>query len=319
MIVNEPNHASLNAAALRFHFSAWEIVIDVIRDFDEHYEVISYDNEIARDVEWQQYRKSAQFDLETLFTYVAQASELALRGRICSISPFLLLMNTDNKFRRTASDIDFSELRTIDAVDVPSVANGVCDAKLSEKFTQQYQMVRSLRNKIVHMGEAGLPFKDEGLITLLCDQYNELWSNKHFFRSWIGFSSKKRTSYFNDDKNYSDSTDAMLSIPFFSKYLNKGQFNNLFGFSKYRRRYVCHYCCYAACLEQHGLELMYYKSAYLKENNLLYCGVCENEFGIERKRCVDPHCKGNVIFSDEGFAPSCCACGYEQELLREQI
>ena len=51
-------------------------------------------------------------------------NELALKAKICAVSPYLLLLRSEPKFSAKVRDIDFSEFRTLDAVDLPPVIVG---------------------------------------------------------------------------------------------------------------------------------------------------------------------------------------------------
>jgi hypothetical protein len=69
--------------------------------------------------EWNDYLTACQPELQSVCSVISHSNELALKAKICKVSPFLLLIGSDFKFGQSQKDINFSDLRTIDAVDLP--------------------------------------------------------------------------------------------------------------------------------------------------------------------------------------------------------
>jgi len=128
--------------------------------------------------EWKGYLDACQDELQSICTVVAQSNELALKAKICDVSPFLLLLGGEQRFGKSPKDINFSDFRTIDAVDLPGAVNTICSKPLSDKFIKTYHEIRSLRNKIAHLGQAQTPFHPDEMIKLLVFQYTELWKGR---------------------------------------------------------------------------------------------------------------------------------------------
>jgi hypothetical protein len=83
----------------------------------------------------------------------------------------------------------------------------------------------------------------------------------------------------------------------------------LLGFNKKQRRYLC-YDCHRACGEfSKALDCDF---AVLRPNKsgstTLYCFVCDAETEIQRVKCKDSDCKGDVIHDDH----VCLTCGANQ-------
>jgi hypothetical protein len=53
---------------------------------------------------------------------------------ICEISPFLLLLGNDQKLNKIHKDTEFSEFKTLDAVELPGAVNVLCKEPLTDKF-----------------------------------------------------------------------------------------------------------------------------------------------------------------------------------------
>ncbi len=312
MIINEPSFESLNSSALRYHYSACEKTFDLISEFENFRDPWEDSSEVSRKNEWMGYLAKSRFDIEDIYADLAQANELALRAKICSVSPYLLLINTENKFRASAEHTDFTELRTLDAVDLPSVVNSVCGPKLSPLFISEFGEIRSLRNKIVHLGSAEVKLDHKTIIKLICNQYTELWRGERWLTNWVEHSRRKRNSHFFDYEHYTEFTDVMDRIPTISSALSKSQFAVMFGFPKNKRRYICHSCCYAACIAEHGAYFGDYKTAVLQSKEVLQCSLRDQTFEVLRQSCTEEDCNGNVFIDSEVSGLACCSCGEEQ-------
>lgn len=317
MIINLPTFESLNASALKAHFAACEILFEVIYSFNDFHREVNDESEATWSHEWNEYLQGSRYELESIFTNLAQANELGLRAKICAVSPYLLLLNSENRFKKDGSDVDFTELRTIDAVDLPRCVNSICDEKLGDRFLSDFNEIRSSRNKIMHLGGIESEFDHERIISMLCNQYGQLWNGKKWLPNWIEFASKKRVSHFYDYKNYTEYTDVMSLIPDIVDSLKKSEFKLLFGFPKSKRRYICHSCCDAACIERHGAYLGDYRTAYLADESTLHCAMCDQDFTVGRKQCEKDDCSGDVILSQERYGPVCCTCARDQSELDE--
>src|SRR5437762_2351178 len=79
-------------------------------------------------------------------------------------------------------DIDFSDFKTLDALELAGAVNTFCEEPLTDKFIQTYNLVRSLRNKIAHLGQADTIFHPDELLRILVFQYAELWKGRAWLR-----------------------------------------------------------------------------------------------------------------------------------------
>ncbi|WP_299655355.1 hypothetical protein [uncultured Jannaschia sp.] len=308
MITNIPSSQDLTRSALTSFFAAWHSLIQLFHDFNRTYDLD--DPQWAEEL--QDYYEHCQAELETIYALAAQASELALKARICDVSPYLLLLGNGTSFGEATGDTDFSELRTIDAVDLPNAVNAICSEKLSDSFKQRFTEVRKLRNKIAHLGAAGKTSDPRDILKLLIEQYCELWPKSKFLKLWIEYIGSRRYSYFHDGKwcsaemEFSEVYETCFSL------LSKRQFEKLVGFKKSQRRYICYKCIYSGGLNRHDMysDLL---TAYLTQENVLTCQLCDECSDVDRKACSQDGCKGNVISIDEPFSDHCHTCGQEQD------
>ncbi|MBS9718502.1 hypothetical protein ACFFUT_09165 [Pseudohalocynthiibacter aestuariivivens] len=308
MITNVPSANDLNKSALTAFFAAWHPLIQLFDDFNQSFGL--EDPTYAEELE--DYYKHCQAELETIYALAAQASELAMKARICEVSPFLLLLGNGASFGETASNIDFSELRTIDAVDLPNAVNAICPIKVSESFKQRFTEIRKLRNKITHLGGAGKDSAPRDVMRLLVEQYAELWPDSYFLNNWIDYIDSRRFSFFHDGKwtsaemEFADIQETCFSL------LSKGEFKKLIGFPKAQRRYICQNCVYLGGLHRNDMGFGDLTTAFLLDDNTLQCQLCTITSKIERKACSQEDCKGNVISIEEPFPGQCHTCGMDQ-------
>ncbi|HQY44817.1 MAG TPA: hypothetical protein PK450_11640 [Paracoccaceae bacterium] len=288
--------------------------MEVIDDFDRFHQETLDGSEVTWNLEFQEYLGKSLYELEQIYTYLSQASEIKLRSMVCEVSPFLLLANSENKFKSGAGDVDFTELRTVDAVDLPALVNVSGNRKLPDDFVRSYHGVRSQRNKIMHLGAGPKKFDHLEVISALVSQYQCLWEGKRWFKNWVEHSSSTRYAHFHDEKYSSEYTGVILYVPTLSMLLTKSQFRVLFGFSKSIRRYICWSCCEAACVERNGFDPRDLKTAVLAGGDQLNCAVCEEQYRIRRCQCRAEGCKGNVILDEDDMDPMCLTCGsyYEE-------
>ncbi|MER9694875.1 hypothetical protein NKJ16_23450 [Mesorhizobium sp. M0179] len=312
MIVNVPTADALDDVALRLYFTAWSNLIKIIDEFEQVYDV-KFD--LDRDDSWEEerlgYLKACQPELQSTCAIIQQSNEIALKAMICRVSPFLLLLKSDPKFSIQNGDVDFSEFRTLDAVDLPLAVNSLCEEPLSDRFIQTYNLVRSLRNTIAHLGASTKKFRPEELIKILLFQYPQIWRSRLWLKDRVEFASQTRTSYFHDFKYTSPHMDVMHELPTTISMIGKADFKKLFGEAKSKRRYLCHQCVDAANTRYADLDLDVCRTAHLIEDGKnIHCLMCGGTFPVVRRKCEVDGCKGDVISQDDSEYPECChTCG----------
>ena len=312
MITNLPTHESLNNVALRIYFRAWGDLLDVWTDFALMFEQ-TMDVQAAVEnwsTEWKEYLVEAQTDLQSISSALQQSMELALKARVCAVSPYLLLLDSAMKLSASPQAIDFSELRTLDAVDLPGAVNTLTDQPVSDGFITTYTQLRSRRNKITHLGEAGVTMTPSELMRLAVSLYVAVWPDRQWLTDRLNFADS-RAAWLHDGKYTSTHMVVLHEWPIVVKLLKKGEFKDLFGQEKSRRRYLCHDCVYEGDTRYAGLEKPECGTAYLKASGTeLTCIMCDQTSKVERRKCSS--CPGDVIGSDDGkWSGVCHTCGEE--------
>ncbi|OYU76060.1 MAG: hypothetical protein CFE32_11795 [Alphaproteobacteria bacterium PA3] len=316
MIINLPTYESLKNLALRTYFRAWNDLIDVWCHFAWRQNGNNDVLEAIKDwpEEWKEYLVRTQPDLQAISSLLQQSMELALKARVCAVSPYLLLLNAEMKFSTSAKQIDFSDLRTLDAVDLPSAVNTLTDCPLSDEFIGLFTNLRSLRNKVMHLGEASVTLKAEAVLRQAVSLYINLWPERHWLSDKLVHAAQTRHASLHDGKYTSTHTDILSAWPVEVVLFKKGEFKKLFGHEKSKRRYLCHCCIYEGDTRFADLAKSECATAFLNDaGNAVSCILCGEAFVVERRNCN--FCEGNVLGANtDDWVGYCHSCGaYESD------
>ena len=311
MIKNIPDAADFNRAAKASFFAGWNELMHILADFEMSFPP-NDDGTEAWPEERMEYLQHCQAEFEKVVSHAAQANELALKSRVCAVSPYLLILGNEPKFKITQESLDFSELRTVDAVDLPAVVNTVCSEKLPVKFHERYSKIRKLRNRITHQGAAGAILKQDELVSLLAEQYADLWPQKRFLQDWFRYLSSTRFSFFHDGKWSTAGMELVETLGVFFRTTKNNQIIALTGSAKNKRRYACCNCYYGEAIGNTGEVLEGFRTAYLVDETTLHCHLCDSKVAVDRKDCSQHDCKGNVIGTEKDSFDMCLTCGSDQ-------
>ncbi|MGO8118064.1 hypothetical protein AB9F43_26215 [Rhizobium leguminosarum] len=312
MITNLPTQESLNKVALRTYFRAWNDLIGIWSDFSMHFGIVHIKSAVAMwSDEWSEYLLEAQSDLQAICSLLQQSMELALKARICAVSPYLLLLDTGMKLSASPKQIDFSELRTLDAVDLPGAVNTLTDSPISDDFIGKYTTLRSLRNKIMHLGEASVSLAPEAVLRQAVSLYLSMWPDRNWLSDRLNFAAQTRQGWLHDGKYTSTHMDILHEWPIDVEFFTKGEFKKLFGHDKSKRRYLCHYCVDEGDTRYAGLDKPGCGTAYLDPaGKAVSCIMCGATVAVVRKKCTD--CEGNVVGdNDDDWTGRCHTCGVD--------
>ena len=269
MIENIPEAVQFDRSAKASFFAGWNELMHILTDFELSFPTDEDDLD-GWDVEREEYYEHCQAEFDKIVSFAAQANELALKSRICEVSPYLLILGNETKFKLTQTSLDFTEFRTVDAVDLPAMVNAVSTNTLPVGFHDRYSKLRKLRNRIIHQGAAGIVFKPGELVSLLTAQYADLWPQKRFLYDWFDYISSTRYSFFHDGKWSSAGMELLEILDVFFDTLSSGQVKSLTGYPKNKRRYLCHKCFRDEAIENAGGIASSFYSAYLLDEKTLH-------------------------------------------------
>jgi hypothetical protein len=314
MIVNLPTAEALNTTALKLYYRAWHGIVIILHEFDQNYETtadewLSPDDGQYAD-ERAEYLEGSQEDLHAILSIVQQCNEIALKARIVTVSPYLLLLNNDVGFSANGKDIEFATLRTLDAVDLPKAVNTLTTAMLSPSYMQRYGELRIQRNQYTHLGDTSIVLDPVEMCAMMVDQYRELWPGRPWFRDRVE-STHGREGHF-DGKHWSSRQEIMYLLDYDRALIPAGAFKTLFGVSKSAIKFGCHECQDDWAVSRNGPGLLEAPTAfYVKTKNAMHCLICDEDFDAVFGICSDDSCGGKFAAADDApfGAGQCFTCG----------
>jgi len=300
MILNIPTSEDFIRSGIGYLNLSFSQVLRLLRHLDEsNVHVWDSDGSVTSE-----YWEAAQEPLATAITLLHQGCEFLIKGRICHVSPYLLLSQNPSKWPSDCAqkNIPFSDYRTVDAQDLVKVANTVCKERLPDQFLTLFDRIRRDRNKLTHTTKSGVILVPENILKDILDTYS------HLVRSsgWL----KQRRNYLSNNYEtivYSnDHINCYLSWELLKVFslLKPSEIQKYFGYNKRQRAYVCPSC---NCVER-------FKIAQLKPNEPgstnLSCIICEKSIPVVRKSCK--HCRGNVL----SRSYVCLSCSSPNKILK---
>lgn len=302
MIIEQPTPEDFERSGTSFLNLAWTIVLELYGHTQNNYSAICHEPELS-DEFWH----AAQRPLSNAVTLVEQGIELLLKARIAEVSPYLLIEGSARDWpRKSASqDTPFAAFRMIDARDLPTLYNTVRSDRLPEAFTQQLSDLRRLRNSIMHTVDPGLRIRPKLVLAAILEAAHQTVGAL----SWIRL---RRDHLYTVPQVVAYSDDhvgAMLveEIRTTRVVLSKSELARFFGVNKSQRWYICLEC-------STHVEDDWSDTAQLRPNTArstgLFCFLCGQTTSVQRRKCAEASCEGNVIAAEQGV---CLTCGHEPD------
>ncbi len=248
MITGVPSFAELSETAANWMNLAWSLTIECLSDVEQwrryqkdgglHPDALR--RQEAKQIRAQRYRITNGFSLHQ------QSLELFLKARIAQVSPFLLISGDQRTWPKPkpGENLDFTELRTIDATELCKVVNTVSATPVSSDFVQLFDDLRKQRNKIIHLDTGNVVFQSTAILVNILKTHKELFPTE----LWQQF----RTSHLQPpppsddhdiDYDYDFSHDALMSeTQLLLENLEPALLQKFLGFHKGRRLIECPAC-----------------------------------------------------------------------------
>lgn len=307
MITDIPTPEEFREAGLNQIYLAWQIALTTVSDFDE---VTSY-NPDPDDEAIATYWKRSQPALANAFNLVQQGMEMALKGLIAQISPYLLIARDPKEWPggTASTDTSFSAFRTLDAADLIKVYNSVAPTRLDTAFIEFWEQVRQDRNRLMH-SIAPKTFDPALLVRTILTAVETLFNDVRWPLRLLDMVAEGKLAalgYVDDTQNI-----AMAQIAGALRHLSPSEAKRFFGFDKRRRAYVCPQCHYAANTDwQDDWPALAQFPSRGSGQTILRCILCECESEVERRRCQGDDCKGDVMVDDRCLT---CMRTYREKL-----
>lgn len=304
MITEIPTASEFRNAGLNQIYLAWQIAIQTAGDYEEAKKhAVGFDEEEAEDAASNYWLKS-QPVLANAFGLAQQAMEMALKGRIADISPYLLI-GRDPKDWPAGADkrpVPFSEFRTLDAADLVKVHNTFSKIPLDEEFRHFWDALRRDRNKLMH-SVSTQRFNPALLIRSILTAVETLFSDVKWPQRLIAMESDGKYKAYGFDAE-SEYNVVMYQIGIAVRHLTPADNKRFFGFDEKRRAYLCPVCWQSANRDwMDEWPRLAQLSSKQPGDTSLFCIVCDEATDVDRVDCTNPHCKGNVIY--DGMCLTC--------------
>lgn len=290
-----------SAAKAQFDF-AWDIVISFLLTLEDARRYIEVEDE-DEEAFW----KTAHQRILTSLIIAQQGVELAIKGKLVSISPYLLISGHQSDWPKdsTGDGVSFSEFRTIDAQDLIKVHDTVHDKKLDSKFSDLFEKLRKLRNKAMHTVNKELSVSAQDVVLILLEFHEHLYSNENWIATRRDFLNNSAAAHVFFDIDHVKGLVAKEFLTVFN-FLKPAEILRFFKIDKKQRLYLCPECKY----ESEKYDQIEPRYAVLRPNepdsDNLFCFVCNSLHPVEREICSQEECPGNVISTEYQI---CCTCG----------
>lgn len=281
MLQNVPDAQQLNSIALRLYFDAWERTVMLFFDFCEVFEIeideVTGQHNFSK--EWDEYVAEAQAEMGAICALIQQAAEIRLKSIICSVSPYLLLLNGEVPLKATDTDLDFTSLRTLDAVDLPKAVRTLTDFHLSDAYIQEYGELRKRRNQVAHLGSHKGGLSPSILVDLLGQQFVSLWPDGRWLLRRTKYDGNSARRFFHDDRYSSVESTVMGELPYTMALLSNKTFKSALGVAKGKMSGFCPDCVQAIARKS-GIKAV--ATAYQMSASKAFCLMCEVEITLTK-------------------------------------
>lgn len=277
---------------------SWGMIKDLLETYNES-EFYGFDKEEISDKYWSLSTRR----LNSALAITQQGIEFLLKGKICEISPYLLISEPPSNWPSTQkNDLDFSQFRTIDAQDLVKVHDTFSTDPLDPRFTTMFNKFRELRNAIMHSIGGNIKISHIDIIDSQIAMHKLLFPNDSWVKIRIEALKNSPDTTLGSDWYINDIVNNELAL--IIDLLPPQKVYEYFKIDKKSRPYYC-----PDCYSENDTKEFAPKLARLiskkPDCNAIYCPVCEAEYEIARKDCTED-CPGNVISELYGI---CLTCG----------
>ncbi len=319
MISDFPTKEDFFNSAEDYLNSSWGEVIELLAEFEEIQDII--DNSPHAN-EAQHYWKSAKQTLVNATALVQQAIEFYIKGRIVSVSPYLLITGSPTSWPKgcNRNDTPFSSFRTIDAQDLIKVHDTVYKEKFTDRFIQWNDALRVTRNKVIHTVDRNLEVKPEDLLDYILFSHSYFANNGNWFKSrkrYLNNTPANSIRYFREQGDHEAhiTSDILREFKVSVDCLPPAKVLEYFAFKKKKRSHHCP-SCYKTVSEIEGFYHEFIedcgKSYQANESNELFqCCICNYSGTFSTNHCTEDNCEGLYVDKHTG---QCISCGAKNSL-----
>lgn len=307
MITNIPTAADFYISGKELLDFAWDTIADLLTNLDDANEYLDAESEEISMAYW----LAAKRRLTTALAITQQGIEFIIKGKIASISPYILIANTPQTWPSPydKNDLEFSQFRTLDAQDLIKVHDTVAPIPFEAEFINLFNSLREKRNSIIHSIDNNLNIHVIEVVDSLLYMHKILFPNETWGQVRLDFLQKSPLTQLDGVIDYVTNR-VCWEIFLVSKLLPPAKVKSYFGVDKKQRPYFCPKCYRNANHDAGDFE---YRLAVLKpkgsESTQVFCPVCNLGYEVVREDCEiesTKECPGNVISYEYGL---CLTCG----------
>lgn len=299
MITHIPTSHDYEKSALSMLNLSWEMALELAIQLDEAREG---DNEVEEADYW----AACHTQLTTSISLVQQALDFQLKSRIAAVSPYLLIAGPPKNWPKDCdtNDLPFADFYAVEAQDLLRAHDTVSNQRVPDGIKQLFEGLRKLRNSIMHTVDARLKVEVPQVIIAVLQIANWcLGSGK-----WID----ARRQQIEQSPNsiayaaYSDHSTFVIARELLQavEILKPAEVQNLLGFDKKARRYICPVCT-SDCSDDGIQPNLVFLVPNAPDSTNVHCYVCGQDYAVLRRDCSAPDCKGNVIWTEEMRCLTC--------------
>ncbi len=291
MIKNLPSRDNFKGLAKDCLIQTINKLFEIAKDYNENKE------DVYQDLDESEIWKHHKGDLRTCLVLIFQGLELYLKGEICSESPFLLLdtPRQDWPTNPESANKDFNELFTVSGDQLLRTFNAVYANQVTKReINALFNDIRRKRNIITHSSPS-FEITPKYLLENAIKCFT-LFEGKDQWWLLIKQNIVEHPLFGYGDYDY-ELANLVFILEFIKDKTGIKFLNNHSEYELGARKYYCLYCYrYLADLGVTNLKVT--KWAILSPNEPtsegLICYSCQNTFKVERVKCTNSGCKGNV-------------------------
>jgi hypothetical protein len=341
VIIDLPTGQDFAQASINLLNLAWEIAIESIRAYD--YSVVIHPNDMPvqnfttedgvihavggpdttytpeeRSAAETEFWRRSQPSLGNALALVQQSIELAIKGRIATVSPFLLIARDARDYPSGSlrEDVSFSAFRTLDAADLMRAHDTFCIERLGDAFGTWWDKIRRERNSLIHSVSPGADIvRPVELLERILFANKVLHPGESWFarRLFYAENNEIQVAYHPDPKDIYGSV--LVEFQNCIENLAPKTSREYFSFDHRARRYLCVACqddCDGDSWYEYNLGNTGQINPKGAATTTLRCFLCARITSIMRVSCPSKTCRSNVLCALPGeHFKTCLTCREE--------
>lgn len=331
MINDIPSGDEFTASALAVLHLAWDVAVGAVADFEQSAVMFDDDSDdwkelsgAERDRAETMFLVSSQTSLANALTLIQQGVELALKGRIAAVSPWLLIVRDPRDFPRGSQkeDVSFSAFRTVDAVDLLKIHDTVCPQRMPLDFGQFWDDLRQRRNAVMHSGKSHTLVTPSSLLETILRVNSTLlggesWPKRRVAHHAFDFGNSFPVGAARLEDGFGP-TAVLSEIDAAVRNLPNAEVKRYLRFDKGKRAYRCPKC--EGVIDQEhfvnhedGVPRLAQLISRSPTCSTIRCVACDQTSKVTRTPCRGSKCRSNVLSDEPDSEGQCLVCGWYQD------